>query len=284
MRSLGSGKLLGVNGVFAFDMFGASHLPADNVVQRRRQSLCQQTNATLNQMASGVVFYYSPVFAHYLDYISGSVTYARTIPRWWYELARIPEASLLITQSVLYTGDMQADLFPAIAIFLVDPSRLVLTCSAAHRLVTIAQPHITAELSDQMRSPAALLSWWGHRVWTRGQMPVIEPIVQAQDQHWLAQLYDRWDAEEAAIAQHQYDRLPLHIRRELEDAPPRWEDEEQLRWYDAQTFLEQSIEEARIFGEREPIGVRSTESGDVVLLYSDYEISEASDLDNSEFE
>jgi hypothetical protein len=259
--------------------FSCDWMPQDNLVQRRRFSLCGNICNVLNQLADGVIYYYTPVFPHTRSQEDGALQYLTRIPTWWYTMSRLTDPVLISTHS---TADamVSTEILIELSKFLENPSRLVLCCSAGYRGITVAQPLIVAELSSQRHELAQLISWWGHRVWTAGRMPTIHPIERGQDEQWLADLYQRWDQEEErylAMEARRQGLLPRHMRHPTEEeeaAAPRWRGEEEARWYDAHNFLEQSIEEAYTFGERIPVGTLTDTDGTIHLLYSDDEIIE----------
>jgi len=247
------------------------HMPQNNLVQIRRRAMCNSINATINQLADGVLFYRSPMFPQCLDWYTGNTLYITQIPQWWYQLAQVPDSYPLDFESSGSASMLPVDLLEEIACYLENPSRLVLTHTCAHRYITMGQVRIVNRLADQTYPLARLLNWWGHRVWTRGRMPVLQEPPAPRDDEWLAQLYQRWDDQDARMEAAAYERLPRHIRDELEDAP-RYNHEEELHWYNAVNFLEQAQEEARVFGERIPLGVFTGPEGAVQLFYSDDEV------------
>ena len=279
-KYVGSETSLGVNIGLGFEMaFQCDWMPAQNSSQRRRQALCRNICNVLNQLADGVIYYYTPVFPHTRSQEDGAMQYLTRIPDWWYVMSRLQDPVLIATSS-MSDASVSTEVMIEIAKYLANPSRLVLCCTAGYRGITMAQPHIVGELSAQRFELAQLLSWWGHRVWSQGRMPTINVIERGEDEAWLADLYRRWDQEEErylAMEARRQGMLPRHMRHPDDEeaaAAPRWQGEEEARWYDAHNFYEQAVEEAYTFGERVPVGTVTDLNGTIHLLYSDDEIIE----------
>lgn len=285
MKYIGLDQALGARGVLEYSMaFQCDWMPTETRVQLRRFSLCGVTCNVLNQLSDGVVFYYPPVFPHYRSQETGTMQYLSVIPAWWYAMAQVPSPPLLVTQSQM-DCTMSAEVCVEISKYLENPSRLVMSCTSVYRTITIMQQQIVSELANQRYEIARMISWWGHRTWTQGRMPVVNPVEQRGDAEWLARLYQRWDAEEERYMAMDLQRqgVPLHIIQEMEQAEaPAYRGEDELRWYDAENFFEQAVEEAYVFGERMPIGTVTDVNGHIHLLYSDDEVIE-DDESSSEY-
>ncbi len=272
MKYFGSELTLVVSAGFAYKVMNCSHMPTASLFQRRRRELCEMINQTVEQLRSGVLFYYPPVYPHGLDYTAGHLMYRDSIPFWWYQNAQIPWSQPVSFQSAMETGKIPADLFSHIAGCLSNPAPLVMCCTAAHRQITIRQQAIVGELSQQNRVVAELISWWGHQVWTRGRMPVIrEREYQPEtDAIWRRHMEELW-ADDRIYLDDFNQMTPAQRERYIyrEDGPdPR---EEEMRWYTAENFLNQAQQEAHVFGERVPIGVTTSDDGFMRLLFSDSE-------------
>jgi hypothetical protein len=276
----GSGHNLDVRGVSEFEEakleMNCAHMEASNVVSRRRLELCQRINNTINQLANGVIFYYSPVFPHHLEWESGQIQYMTRIPAWWYAAAALPQTIQREFSNMDYQSNLPLDVAWMVASYLQNPSRLVISCPAIHRQVQISEPRIVAEIAEQWRPIAELRSWYGHQVWTRGR-PAVQNVVapQANDQ-FLAALYERWDQEEERAVRLHEERYEPHIRlaRHMQDAEEQGDgwyqaNQDELRWYTALNFYEQSVEEAITFGERVPRGVIHSDDGTMRLFFSE---------------
>jgi hypothetical protein len=236
--------------------------------------MCEIICSTLNQLATGVVFYYQPVYPHHMDFHTGHMQYMQTLPRWFLDQGRLEQNRPIVFGSMSYSGELPSDVFAAVAIFLHNPSRLALCCPYGHRVIQIREPAIIQELADQIFNPARLIEWWGHRLWSAGRMPILNTPPEPSDARWLRELYQRWDREEEAYMRQEADRQGW--LRDEEDG--RFRNEEELRWYSSLNFFEQSVEEAIMFGERVPVGTYEDDQGIIHLLYSDdeLEISELS--------
>ncbi len=280
MKFIGSGVILAAIAAFGFEEsfidMNCRHLAANNLVSERRLDLCQRVNNTLNQLQNGVIFYYSPVFPHHLDWTTGQLQYMTTIPRWWYAAAHLPQNSAIAFASTSMSGKLPMDVCYIVAMYLKDPSKLVQTCTEAHRQIVMMEPHIVATIAMQHPPIAQLVTWYGHQTWTQGRDPVLNVPPRPQNAEWLEELYRRWDAEEErAIQMHEriYQPHIRQMRHELEedvdpDDPWFQPNAGELRWYTALNFYEQAVEEAMTFGERVPRGIDYDINGAMVLLYS----------------
>jgi hypothetical protein len=285
-KSRGSEHILGAIAVFGFRKMDTRHMARGTIVADRRLSMCQQVNSTLEQLASGVIFYYQPVYPHHVDFRSGHTQYLTQIPPWWYAQAQLPQVQPIQFASMSYEGTIPESLFYRIAIYMANPSRLVLSCTSSRRSVQIMEVAIITEIQSQRFPIAQLLRWYGHQLWTEGdRAPIINRTVDRDDAAWLRGLYARWDDEEnRALTMEQYARNDDLFAQGgygfLEYEPPvPHPHEEEARWYDALNFFEQAVEEAYVFGERIPVGTRTLNSGIIQLIYSDEEdtLSRASD-------
>ncbi len=270
MKFFGSEHTLGAIEGFAYKAMNCSHMPNATLFQRRRRELCEIINSTVEQLRAGVLFYYPPVYPHGLDYTAGHLMYRDTIPFWWYQNARVPDSVPIVFQSMMESGLIPSELFPMIAVCLQNPAPLVMSCTSAHRRITMQQPALVAELSQQNRVVAELISWWGHQVWTRGRMPVIREreYRPEADMIWRRHMEELW-ADDRIYLDDYNAMTPAQRQRFIyrEDGPdPR---EEEMRWYTAENFLTQAQQEAMVFGERVPVGVTTSDDGFMRLLFSD---------------
>lgn len=301
MRYLGSKQFLVVRRGIEFEKLpmNCEHMPTLSVVQRRRREMCEAINATLTQLAEGeATAYYPLVFPHGMNWLTGAMSYRTNIPVWWYLAAHIPFASRVAVESSspsTYSnmlGPLTPEQVMAVAACLKNPSRLVLTCRQTWVLVQTNQPHIVAQLQRQYLVPAALLSWWGHFVYSEGplylptRVPADEQTYEMQrEQRWAAELAEEERADQMAGNR---EWVPPHFQPH-EPPPPAewvaqhqhpWEDEEQVFWRDAVEFYENAVDEALAFGARVPSGViGSPLDNSFRLIYSSSEEEESDTLE-----
>lgn len=232
-----------------------------------------------------VVPYYALAFPQGMDWLTGQMRYADTIPAWWYHEASVPFGQQ--PNSDIAMGSFIADeILLFIAANLENPSRLVLTHRGAWILLQRQQMTVVSMLADQWLIPSRLIRWWGHFVYSRGPpfVPaprmITETVPPADDFDFLARREARWleEMEEEGMAgnREQVDQWEWRPPRfEPHAPPPLADDNEIVFWRDSLEAYEQAVLDAQMWGTRVPSGIIVTpEHGTYRLVFSDSEFSE----------
>ena len=268
MKPLGSNPILGANAGTGFEesMLTTRHLPEDNLIQRRRASMCQQINQTLDQMVMNeAVPFYPVAFAHGLDFMTGAYVYRESIPTWWYVLAQQSEPSRL------GLGHLGATMFPVeveivLLGFLDQPVSYVQTGRGQYEVASAHWWQVVTELADQWCMPARRLSWWGWHLTTRGPIMLYRPgHVYDPDAQAARTFFD----EEFEVETNEL--LQLNMSDERARMQELGTDDEWVFWRAAQLALQAGVRDAEELGWPVPVGIRGNPTG-FRLIFDDEEM------------
>ena len=254
----GSRRISVVNADTGFEesMLTIRHLPENNLVQRRRASMCQQINETLEQMVTNEVLPFYPLaFAHGLDFMTGAYVYRETIPTWWYVIAAQPEPSRLAL------GYLGAAMFPVevelvLLSFISQPVNYVQTGRGQYEIASAHWWQVITEISEQWCVPPRRLSWWGWHTTTRGPPTIYRPgHVYDPDEQARRTYFD----EEFEVAADEL--LELNMAEERAQMAELGIDDEWVFYRAAQLALQQGFRDADELGWPAPVGIRGNPTG-----------------------
>lgn len=244
-------------------MLTTRHLPEDNVIQRRRATMCQQINQSLQQMVNDeAVPFYPVAFAHGLDFMTGAYVYRETIPTWWYVLAQQSEPSRL---PLAYLG---AAMFPVeveiiLLQFLDRPVEWVQTGRGQYELASSHWWQVVSEIADQWCVPPRRIVWWGWHLTTRGPPTIYRPghVFDPDEQARRTYFDEEFEVETNEL-------LQLNMAEERVRMGELGNDDEWVFWRAAQLALQQGQRDSEELGWPLPVGIRGNPTG-FRLIYDD---------------
>lgn len=263
MKHRGSKHFLGAIGVTgSSSMFPMLHLPSSNIIQRRRRSMCQQINNTLEQMVTEEsVPVYPLVFPHGLDYMSGGYIYANSVPCWWWRLANQAPPSILSLGPIVEMLPVEAEL---ILLGMISEPAEYTQCSRAQW--SCASQHwwqVVTDLHDQYLTPPRRLVWWGWHLTTNGPPTIYQPghVYDPDGSEQVRRsivdfgIEDEFEVEAA-------DLNAIELSREIDTMRTLgYQSDEWVFWRAAQLALNAGIRDAEELGWPHPIAIRGSPAG-----------------------
>ena len=265
MKQHGSKTTLGVLGDTGYKaMFSMAHLPTSNIVQRRRRSMCQQINTSMEQLVqSAITPFYPIVFPQGLDYFTGGYQYADSIPPWWYRLAASNPPSIL--SFVIWSEMMPVEAEMVLLSMLSTPTQYVQASRGTYKTASECWWQVVTDLHMQELNPARRIVWWGWHLTTKGPAPspsrVFDPNYD-QDGLMLAESrrFTNWDEDEFEVETHEL--LSLNLPTEVQTMRALgYESDEWVFWRAAQLALDAGIRDAEELGWPHPVGIRGSPAG-----------------------
>ena len=252
---------LGVSGGLGSEksMLNIRHLPEDNLVQRRRASMCQQINNVVEQVVSNeAVPFYPVMFPHGLDFHQGAYVYADTIPRWWYVLAEQRDP-LVLQHSHLGLGAMlpvEAEII--LLSYIATPAPYVQCSRAQYHVASTCWWQVVEDIRSQYLTPPRRLAWWGWHLTTDGPPQIFTPA-QVFDPMWdtevrRPEIFEEFEANTNELRE-------LNLLQERQAMEELGEESEWVFWRAAQLALEAGLRDSRELGWPEPVGIRGGITG-----------------------
>ena len=242
-------------------MFTVAHLPQTNIIQRRRRSMCEQINTTIQQLVEErIAPYYPPLFPHGLDYMSGGYIYSDVVPKWWYRLAHQSPPVILQfpTERAMFPLEVEMVLLAHIS----APANYT-QCSRAQ--YSIASQHwwvIVDQLHDQYFVPARQLTWWGWHLTTRGPPVVYRPAHVFDPDEEVESRRSIIDAMTEEFEVDSTELMNLDMPNEVTVMRNLgYESDEWVFWRAAQLALAAGMRDSEELGWPPPIGIRGSPAG-----------------------
>lgn len=262
MMLYGSRSILAGRAHLGFEksMLTIRHLPEDNLIQRRRASMCQQINNAMEQLvANEAVPFYPSVYPHGLDFHQGAYVYADTIPRWWYVLANQKEPVVLL-HSHLGAGAMlpvEAELI--LLSFVANPVHYVQASRAQYHIASNYWWAVVENIRAQYLTPPRRLAWWGWHLTTDGPPQILPTPAQVFDPMWdeevrRPEIFEDFEADAVELR-------GLNLAEERQRMESLGETTEWVFWRAAQLALEAGIRDSRELGWPQPVGIRGSMAG-----------------------
>ena len=244
-------------------MLTTRHMPEDNLIQRRRASMCEQINQSLEQMAENQALPFYPLaFAHGLDFMTGAYVYRETIPTWWYVLAQQSEPSRLPL------GPLGSAMFPVeveivLLQFIDQPVRWVQTSRGQYEVASAHWWQVVSELADQWTVPPRRITWWGWHCTTRGPPIIYRPghVFDPDEQARRTFLDEEFEVPANEL-------LEINMAEERVRMGELGTDDEWVFWRAAQLALQAGQRDAEELGWPQPVGIRGNPAG-FRLIYDD---------------